>query len=257
MYHICFYFLMFFSYSVMGWFVECICCTIERKKITFDRGFLLGPYCPIYGYGAMYMYFFLSRYYHEPITLLIMAIVGTSAIEFATSYVMEKIFKARWWDYSEMKYNLDGRICLRNSFLFGILGVIFIYIINPIILYLFKAIPEMVLIGISSILFIIFTIDTIVSFSIMMKLKLNLQNIKKDSTSYIDKEVKKIISSNSFYLKKLFHAFPKVKLVIPKGEQIISSIQKTLGGFDELRKERKKKIKELKKEFQESRKKKN
>ncbi len=257
MYQICFYFLMFFCYSVLGWLVECICCTLERKKPTFDRGFLVGPYCPIYGYGAMYMYFFLSKYKSDFLVLFIMAIVGTSTIEFFTSYFMEKIFKARWWDYSSMKYNLDGRICLRNSFLFGVLGVLFIYIINPIFLYLFQQIPEIILIIISSILFIIFTIDTIVSFSIMTKLRINLQNLKKDSTSYLDQEVKKILSNNSFYLKKLFHAFPKVKLILPKGEKIISSIQKTLNGFDSLGKERRKKIQEIKEEYQESRKRKN
>ena len=101
MYQICFYFLMFFCYSVLGWLVECICCTLERKKPTFDRGFLVGPYCPIYGYGAMYMYFFLSKYKSDFLVLFIMAIVGTSTIEFFTSYFMEKIFKARWKNLSQ------------------------------------------------------------------------------------------------------------------------------------------------------------
>ena len=91
----------------------------------------------------------------------------------------------------------------------------------------------------------------------MTKLRINLQNLKKDSTSYLDQEVKKILSNNSFYLKKLFHAFPKVKLILPKGEKIISSIQKTLNGFDSLGKERRKKIQEIKEEYQESRKRKN
>ncbi|MDE5587247.1 MAG: putative ABC transporter permease, partial [Bacilli bacterium] len=84
----------------MGWFLECIFCTIDDKKLVYDRGFLLGPYCPIYGCGALYMYFFLDKYQSDPLALFIMAMVGTSILEYVTSFLMEKIFRARWWDYS-------------------------------------------------------------------------------------------------------------------------------------------------------------
>ena len=249
MYNICLYFFMFYFYSILGWIIECINCSILQKKIVYDRGFLIGPYCPIYGIGAMYMYFFLNRYYNEPITLFVMAVVGTSVIEYITSYLMEKIFKARWWDYSNMKFNLEGRICLRNSLLFGVLGLVLIYIINPSFMFILEHIPKIILIIISIILFVTFIIDNILTFSIMTNLKNNLSNIKKDSTSDIDKQVREILSKNTFYLKKLFKAFPKVKLSIPTGEQILSSIHNYLDNIDALRKERKKKLKQLKKEL--------
>ena len=107
MYNICFYFFMFFCYSIFGWVMECICCSINEKRFVHDRGFLIGPYCPIYGYGAMYMYLFLNRYYDDLITLFVMAVVGTSLLEYLTSYFMEKIFKARWWDYSNVRFILE------------------------------------------------------------------------------------------------------------------------------------------------------
>lgn len=253
MYNICLYFFMFYCYSISGWIIECLARSIELKKFVHNRGFFIGPYCPIYGFGAAYMYFFLNRYYNDPIVLFVMAVVGMSTIEYVTSFLMEKIFKARWWDYSHIKFNIEGRICLIYSVLFGILGVLFIYIINPFFLSVVRKIPEIVLIVISIILFITFLIDNILTFSIMSNLKTKLSNIKKDSTSEIDKQVREILSKNTFYLRKLFKAFPKVKLSIPTGEKILSSIHKGLDNIDILRKERKKKIKELRKEVKKQR----
>lgn len=249
MYNICLYFFMFYCYSIMGWIVECIALSIEKKKFVHDRGFLIGPYCPIYGYGAMYMYFFLGRYYHEPITLFVMAVVGTSILEYLTSYLMEKIFQARWWDYSNVRYNLEGRICLRNSLAFGILGVAFTYLINPVFLFIIKKIPSIVLIVIGIILFITFLVDNILTFIIMNGLKNKLSNIRKDSTSDIDKQVKEILSKHTFYINKLFNSFPKVKFSFPVGEQVLISIRKTLDGMSFHKKERRKKMKELRKKF--------
>lgn len=240
---------MFYCYSILGWLVECIDCTIENKKIVCNRGFLIGPYCPIYGCGALYMYFFLNRYYNDPITLFIMAVVGTSIIEYITSFLMEKIFKARWWDYSHMKFNLEGRICLRNSLSFGILGILFVYVVNPVFLSAIKKIPAIVLIIISIILFISFLIDSILTFSIMNSLKNKLSSVRKDSTSDIDKLVKEILSKNTFYFNKLFKAFPRFKFSFPAGEQISASMRKALDNINKLKKERKKKIKELRKEL--------
>lgn len=254
MYNLCLYFFIFYIYSILGWIIECFVCSVEQKKFIHNRGFLIGPYCPIYGFGAMYMYFFLNRYYNEPITLFVMAVVGTSIIEYVTSYLMEKIFKARWWDYSNMKFNLEGRICLRNSVLFGILGLLFIYVINPFLMSIIKSIPKLVLMIISVILFISFLIDNILTFSIMSSLKNKLINIKKDVTEDIDIQVREILSKNTFYFKNLFNAFPKVKFSFPIGEQVLSSIRKTLDNVDELRKERRKKLKQLKKELKESKK---
>ena len=104
-----FYFLLFISYSVIGWIMETILKTIEYKKFV-NRGFLIGPYCPIYGCGALLMTFLLQGYAEDPIVLFVFNIIICSILEYSTSYIMEKIFKARWWDYSYTKYNINGRI---------------------------------------------------------------------------------------------------------------------------------------------------
>lgn len=249
MYNICFYFLIFYCYAIFGWIVECITCSIGQKRLVYDRGFLIGPYCPIYGYGAMYMYVFLSKYYNDPITLFIMAVVGTSTLEYITSYLMEKLFKARWWDYSKDKINLNGRICLRNAIAFGILGLLFTYIINPAFLSVIERIPENILIVVTVIIFISFLIDNILTFSIMNSLKNKFTNLKQDSTSDIDKQVREILSHYTFYINKLLRSFPKMQIPFPFGEQLMDVIKNTLDSMNKAKKERKRKLKELKKEL--------
>lgn len=245
MYNAAFYFLLFFSFSVIGWIVECVSCTFWYHKFVHDRGFLLGPYCPVYGFGALYMYIFLSRYKSDALALFIMAVVGTSIIEYITSVLMEKVFKARWWDYTKEPFNLNGRICLKNSILFGILGLGFIYYVKPLYENIVDKIGNNTLIIISIILFTIFLIDCIISFIIMSKLKNKIFDIRHDSTSEIDAEVKEILNDYRFYIKRLFKSFPGISFNLPSGEEIVSSITKTLNNFD-TNKKKSKNIKNLK-----------
>ena len=83
----CYYFLLFIIYSFMGWLMEIIDNIIVKHKIV-NRGFLLGPYCPIYGFGCLSLIFFLSNYKSDPIILFFMAIVICSILEYSTSYIM-------------------------------------------------------------------------------------------------------------------------------------------------------------------------
>lgn len=246
MYKFCFIFLLFFFYSILGWLIECIYMSIRNKSFIFDRGFLIGPYCPVYGFGGLYMYLFLTKYYNDPFTLFIMAVFGTSLIEYLASYIMEKLFRARWWDYSNDKFNLEGRVCLKNAIFFGILGFLFVYILNPFYLDIINCINDKTLYLIFIFVFIVFLIDNILSFSIMSKLKSELFNIKKDSTSEIDIKVKEILESYSFYIKRLFKAFPKIRLRIPNGKIITTSIYNNLHNLELKKQEFKKKKKSRK-----------
>ena len=117
-------FLLFIAYGIIGYFLEVITTSLEQKKINLTRGFLVGPIVPIYGVGSLLITLFLSTYKNDLVVLFVMSLVLCSVVEFTTSYIMEKAFKLRWWDYSHMKYNLDGRICLLNAVLFGIGGVL-------------------------------------------------------------------------------------------------------------------------------------
>ena len=124
------YFLLFVIYSVIGWIMEVIYTLVIDKKFT-NRGFLVGPYCPIYGVGAVLIIILLSGYKERPIGLFVLAIVICSILEYFTSYIMEKLFKARWWDYSNRKFNINGRICLETMVPFGVIACLIVYIVNP------------------------------------------------------------------------------------------------------------------------------
>ena len=111
--------------------MEVICKLIQEKRF-INRGFLIGPYCPIYGWGALAITILLKKYLDDPIALFFMSVIICSVIEYLTSYILEKKYHARWWDYSNKKYNINGRICLETLIPFGLLGMIISYFTNPV-----------------------------------------------------------------------------------------------------------------------------
>lgn len=132
--------LLFTLYSLLGWVCESACCAIEAKKFT-NRGFLNGPFCPIYGVGALLIVKLLSPFSHSLVLLFLASTVLTSALEYVTGFLLEKLFHTRWWDYSHRRFNLQGRVCLGNTFLFGVMGVAVIYVLHPLTLRLLGLIP--------------------------------------------------------------------------------------------------------------------
>lgn len=125
-------FSYFIIYAFIGWVVELIWRSIiEEKKFVKETGFLIGPWCPIYGVGALIIIFFLNYYKNDVFALFIIAAVLSTILEYLTSFIMEKAFGRRWWDYSKYKFNLNGRICLLNSTSFGIAGVLLVKFVHP------------------------------------------------------------------------------------------------------------------------------
>lgn len=180
----------------------------ERKFV--NRGFLIGPYCPIYGYGVLLLTFLLKKYQEDIVATFIFSILICGLLEYFTSYFMEKIFHARWWDYSKRKFNINGRICLETLIPFGIMGCAILYITNPVILNLLNKIPDLILHIVSVILFILYIIDNIVSGKIISNLKEMSVNVR-DNTEEISEKVKKIISQKSGLHRRLVKAFPLIK----------------------------------------------
>ena len=196
-------FLLFLMYSFTGWVIEVIGKLIEKGKFV-NRGFLVGPYCPIYGVGCISMILLLNRYINDPFTLFIMSILLFSFLEYFTSYFMEKIFKIRWWDYSRRKFNINGRICLETMIPFGCGGMLIMYVVNPFFLKLLSHIPSTAL---------VFVFDLCMSTKVIFNLKSTVRNIKKDATEEITAKVKDFIMNNAKYAKKrLVKAFPKLKI---------------------------------------------
>lgn len=219
------YFLLFLTYSIIGWIMEVTLKLIHDKKF-INRGFLIGPYCPIYGFGVLLLTILLKKYQDDFVATFIFSILICGTLEYFTSYFMEKIFHARWWDYSQRKFNINGRICLETLIPFGIMGCSIIYLTNPILLETLNRLPVTLVHIISIILFIGFTTDAIASFKIIANLKEISLNLK-DNTEEISNRVRKIITSKSKLHRRLVKAYPAIKTKvnlkdwITKGEEKI------------------------------------
>ncbi|MGM9662437.1 MAG: hypothetical protein ACI3WR_05030 [Oscillospiraceae bacterium] len=123
--------LLFFAYGFLGWLGEMIYCSIGQRRLCEKRGFLNGCICPIYGFGALLVLLVLRSGGDSVALTFFGGMVLTSALEYFTSWLMEKAFHMRWWDYSHYKFQLHGRICLVNSTLFGIASVLLRHVIHP------------------------------------------------------------------------------------------------------------------------------
>ena len=213
MYKICYWFFFFMIYSFIGYLTEITSCSINNKKLIVNRGFCLGPYLPIYGFSSVIMNIFLAKYSKDIITLFVMSAFVCTLMEYMTSLILEKIFHARWWDYTEKKFNLSGRVCLENSCLFGLGGVFIVSILHPFLDGLVSMIPHNVLIILSIVLFVIFMIDVIITVTTMCQVKIATTKFTaKDATEEISRKVRNEIIKNKGLMLHMLNAFPKIKL---------------------------------------------
>ena len=197
------YSILFFIYSFLGWLMEVILSLITEHRFV-NRGFLLGPCCPIYGSGSLLLFILLKDYSDNFIVLFILTMFICSLLEYTTSYIMEKIFKLRWWDYTNMKYNLNGRICLETMTPFSILGALTIKYVTPNLIKIINSFSSKIILIISIIL-----VDIIISLNIVFKLKL-VAKYKKDSTIDIKKAISKFIKNDLYVYERILKAFPNL-----------------------------------------------
>ena len=199
-------FLLFIIYSFLGWCMEMVVCYIATKEWV-NRGFLIGPICPIYGCGCLLMILLLEKYLKDPFVLFVMAMLLCSLLEYFTSYLMEKLFKARWWDYSHKKYNINGRICLDNILAFGILGLLMMYLINPFVVKMLGYVSLNIINIVTIVIAVIFVIDNAISLKVISSFKTVAKSIHKDSTAEITKKVREILSDKGRLYRRLVSAF--------------------------------------------------
>ena len=234
----------FTVFSVAGYFIEVILCSIDQKRVV-NRGFLFGPYLPIYGFGGIFM-MYLTRgvRYDFILTFLISMSVG-AIVEYISSYVLEKLFHVRWWDYSQTdKLNLNGRICVRNTLAFGVGGCVLIYWALPAINGLLRILPVGVQVAVAIIAAIIFAFDTVISTYANAKVTsmADFNEILGDQTNEIKKYAKLVI-------KQYFASSEKVRKAAEreakKQKRLIERKQKQLEKM--LKKKAKKSVKTQKK----------
>ena len=164
------YILIFFTYSFLGWIMESVGGIFKEKKF-INRGFFIGPYCPVYGSGILLITFLLNKYTDDIVVVFFLSLLICGTLEYVTGYFMEKLFNARWWDYTKNKFNINGRVCLKTLIPFGIAGTVILCFINPVLINFYDKLPELVLKSIAYILLTFYVIDMIISFKIILSFK--------------------------------------------------------------------------------------
>lgn len=159
---------------------------IRERRIT-NRGFLLGPCCPIYGVGLVGITLLFQNSRHGFWYVFLSIILLCSILEYAVSVLMERLFHTRWWDYHDMKFNINGRICVETMLPFGILGTFALYRINPFLMAVFHRIPP----TISNLLLTGIVLLALIDFAISVRVlhNLSLPEGEADHTAEISRRV--------------------------------------------------------------------
>lgn len=208
-------FIKFILYSFIGYVAECIFVSLENKKVT-NRGFLCGPICPIYGVGGILMAFFLEKYKGDFIALFVLGALLATIIEYFTGWALEKLFHNKWWDYSKNKFNINGRVCLLNTILFGIGSVFVITFGEPLLNKILSFLPNVWIIILGIILFLLFVLDMIYSWIIAFNLRNNIiivEDLKNkklaDLPEMVEEALKNQIEKIRKIPKRVSKSFPK------------------------------------------------
>lgn len=202
--------LLFFFYSFIGWGVEVLEGIINNRGF-INRGFLVGPICPIYGVSCLSMLFILDKYENDYIILFLLGMVICTLIEYITSLILEKIFDTRWWDYSDHKINLNGRVCLETMILFGVSGIILMKVFKPLTNLILGIIPTNIKFVIAIVLLVVMLIDLFFSIKVINYLKSNNLIKVSDCTKEVNKKVKDILQKSGYMTKRLLKSFPLLK----------------------------------------------
>ncbi|MGL4774202.1 MAG: putative ABC transporter permease [Clostridium sp.] len=242
LYQIVFY---FFIYSFLGWCVE-VAYAYYNRKYFVNRGFLYGPFCPIYGSGVLSLVLLLDNFKNNIVLLFVLATVLTSALEYITAVILENVFKAKWWDYTEDPFNIKGRICLHFSLIWGAAGLVVVKFIHPAIDGLISLIPT----HIGSILFygviiyfivdFAFTLSSLIEFNkLLAKLQNDKGGFKEMYLNFLSSTKKKATSKSKDLSSKfkgmkdmklnhirLIYSFPDVKSI--KFDNILKMIKDKL-----------------------------
>lgn len=160
----------FVIYAFLGWWLEVTFQAVTTGKF-INRGFLNGPVCPIYGFGMITLLFFLSPLTNHLIGLFIGAVLLTSALEFMTGFLLEQLFKDKWWDYSDRPFNLHGYICLSFSLMWGLAAVFVIQLIHPFVAKFISLLDNQIGRFVLFVLILYFIADFIVTLFSILKIQ--------------------------------------------------------------------------------------
>ncbi len=203
--------ISFYLYCFFGWIWESIILPLSRKQLPYNRGFLYGPWIPIYGFGAiLVIVLFDIRHVNYPFYVLFLGGgVVSCLLEYITSFIMEELFHRRWWDYSQKAFNVNGRICLEGFLCFGLFSAVVVNYIQPFFVKQLMVINKDVLLIIGIVLGGCFIVDTIITTHAALKIDKKLELVKQ----ILDEKEEKIIAGLEKRQAELFKRLEQRGLV--------------------------------------------
>lgn len=195
------YVCLFMIYSFMGWVYETLFCTIKEGR-WMNRGFLYGPGCPIYGVGAVtisVLMHFIAGWLGEPPVweVFLIAFLGSAVLEYTTSWLLEKLFHAAWWDYSDWPFNIHGRICLFASLGFGVGGLLTVYVIAPFTENAVSYLPPIGLEFLALLLLFTFAVDLTLTVTILLHFDILVTQIEDNFNQRMESFVDATVQQSS------------------------------------------------------------
>lgn len=199
---------------------------VTLKYIQFhrfiNRGFLIGPCLPIYGTGVTVItlsVYLVGGEFRTISGVFLASMISSGALEYFSSWIMEKLFHARWWDYSQKPMNLHGRIWIGNLLLFGLAGVILSEIVVPPVMMFYLRIPAIIRWIVSGVLAVTAIVDAVVSYGITSTVKKEMyQYSGRDNTEEVSRVVRETLSNRSLLYRRLMEAYPNMKVSMSRVE---------------------------------------
>lgn len=202
--------LIFLAYSCLGWFIEMFATLIQHHRI-YNRGFLIGPICPIYGVGAVLGSWIFSGVDQVGLIFLLCAI-GGGLLEYTTSSWMEACFHVRWWDYKDEPFNINGRTCLGAMFGIGLLGVLVIKVFTPAMLSFLGGFNDTTICIVAALLFVISVVDLTWSLILILHFRVAAGTVDADATAEISENIRNVMMQRSKLDRRLAKAFPNLEV---------------------------------------------
>ena len=150
----------FLIYSCLGWCLEVVYAAVTTGKLV-NRGFLNGPVCPIYGFGMVIVLYALTPLVDNTLLLYLGGVILPSALELVGGWALYKLYRTRWWDYSDYPFNIGGYICLEFCLLWGVGTLVVMRIVHPIIAGLVAMVPTLVGVILMCILYAVYATDVV------------------------------------------------------------------------------------------------
>lgn len=228
------WFLWLITYSFIGWVYESIVCSLGERKLV-NRGFLNGPLCPVYGFGALVCIICLYQRMDNIFLLFFSGVVLTCTVEYITSVLLEKLFHMKWWDYSHYRFNIGGRVCLLGAVVFGAMSVLLVKYIHPFVDTAIGSFPDWALLGVAAILFFVLMADLYITVRHLLLLEKRLSEVqaainkfkeeylgrtenlkgllldKFEESEFYSEKIKRLLNIERFQDARISTAFPRLQ----------------------------------------------